>query len=133
MTTLLYGEKPGTDVEVGNRVDTGPTSASSGIVPKATPMRPNYPTPTPTPWLQRGRGVEQRQPFALRGMMIGMMAAAGLFAGLALFSVALVWGYAMSQFAQLALMILGGYLIAAGVAYVAAANPEAPPRPHHGV
>jgi hypothetical protein len=95
-------------------------------------MRPNYPTPTPTPWRQRGH-VEQRQPFALRGMMIGMIAAAGLFAGLALFSVALVWGDAMTQFARLALMILGGYLIAAGVAYVAAANPEGQPRPHHGV
>lgn len=132
MTTLLYGEKPGTDVEVGSRVDVGPASASSGIVPKVPPMRPNYATPEPSPWLER-RSVAQRQPFALRGLMLGIVAAAGVFAGLALFSVALVWGYAMTQFARLALMMLGGYLIAGGVAYVVAGNPETTRRPQHGV
>jgi hypothetical protein len=132
MTTLLYGEKPGTDVEVGSRVDVGPSSASSGIVPKVPPMRPDYATPEPMPWVERRSG-EPRQPFALRGMMLGMIAAAGVFAGLALFSIALVWGYAMTPLAQLALMVIGGYLIAGGVAYVVAGNPETTYRPHHGV
>ena len=114
MMTLLYGETPGSDVEPGNRVD----SASSGIVSKVPPLRPI--DPTPTPWARPRRA----RPLALRGMMIGMAAVAAVFAGLALFSVALVWGVAMSQLAQISLMVIGGYLLAAGAAYVAA-SPDA--------
>jgi len=123
MTTLLYGEKPCSDVEAGNRADladAGPSPQPDvGVVAAVDvsnlpPMRPK--APTPQPWI--------RPPFALRALMLGVAAAAAVFAGLALFGVAIAWSYAMTLFVQLTLMILGGLFVAAGVAYVASAHPE---------
>ena len=111
MTTPLYGDTPGIDVEPGNRVD----SATSGVVRKVAPVRPPY--PTPTPWLRR-------QPLALRGLLAGIIAAAVVFAGLALFGVAVMWSSGMTALAQGILMMVGAVLTASGVAYVASARPE---------
>lgn len=135
MATLLYGETPNTDVEAGNRADTidmvapappaplaAPAPLVSGVpstVPALPPMRPNY--PTPSPWVRR-------EPLALRGLVLGLVAAAVLFSGLTIFGVALAWSYSMTTFARFALMVLGGYLIALGVAYIVSVNPEAPKR-----
>jgi hypothetical protein len=114
MTTLLYGDKPGTDVEPGNRVDS--STDVNAAPPPPSSVRPTY--PTPSPWVRR-------QPLAFRAIMIGLAAVAAVLAGLSMFSIALVWSYAMTQLAQVALMVIGGYLIAAGIAYVASARPEA--------
>lgn len=127
MATLLYGEKPNTDVEAGNRADTADTvaqpaapyppspsfvspSSRAGVastVPDLPPMRPMY--PTPSPW---------GQPFALRGIVLGLVAAAVVFAGLSIFGIALAWSQAMTTFAHVGLMVLGGYLIGVGLAYI---------------
>jgi hypothetical protein len=171
MATLLYGEKPNTDVEAGNRADTAdtvdmpavpapmfpyapsfvppsshvtpgvraaaahetpvmvpfaPSAPAAAVVepqgpqgrmptPTPPPMRPTY--PTPSPWVQPS--------FALRGLVLGLVAAAVLFAGLAIFGIALAWSYALTTVAKLALMILGGYLIGAGVAYIVSVEPRA--------
>lgn len=68
-------------------------------------------------------------------MMIGMAAAAAVFAGLALFSIAVAWGPTMTSLARVALMVLGGYLIAGGIGYVIGASPaKAQPQRHsHGL
>jgi hypothetical protein len=116
MTTLLYGDKPGCDVEPGNRVDSSTDVCAVDAAPPPSSVRPTY--PTPMPW-------HARRPLALRAMVIGLAAVAAVLAGLSMFSIALVWSYAMTQLAQVALMVAGGYLIAAGIAYVASANPEA--------
>jgi hypothetical protein len=71
MTTVLYGDEPETDVAPGNRVD-GPSTSSQGV-PAPPPMRPIYPTPTPTPWLERER-VGDTPPRGLR-MALGVAAA----------------------------------------------------------
>ncbi|MDB4937618.1 MAG: hypothetical protein JWP87_4590 [Labilithrix sp.] len=113
MTTLLYGDKPGSDVEPGNRVDSSTDPSDSPPPPSS--VRPTY--PTPTPW-------HHRQPLAFRAIMIGLAAVAAVLVGLSMFSIALVWSNAMTQLAQVALMVAGGYLIAAGIAYVASAKPE---------
>jgi hypothetical protein len=99
MTTLLDDEDPGLGSIASDRAE----SASRRAAPRVVPMRP----------------------FALRGLMLGMAAAAAVFAGLALCSAAAVWGSAMTPFARICLMVVGGYLLAGGVAYVAAAHPEA--------
>ena len=49
MTTLFYGDKPGIDVEPGNRVDSETPSGPN--IPAPPPMRPTY--PTPSPWVRR--------------------------------------------------------------------------------
>lgn len=145
MATLLYGDKPGCDVEPGNRADTAdlalpapapPYPLSPSFVPPITPrvgtqplavapvavpvapMRPPYPTPNPEPWL--GHRVASLLP----AVMLGVVAAAAVFAGLAVFGVALAWSSAMTLFAQVVLMVIGGYLISVGVAYVVAANAQ---------
>jgi hypothetical protein len=80
------------------------------------PMRPIY--PTPNPWLQH----EARKPIALDSMMFGVAAAAAVLAGLATFAIAMVWAHSMSAGVRLTLMVIGGYLIAAGLAYVVSQN-----------
>ena len=72
MTTVLYGHEPETDIAPGNRVDVESTSGLDGPAPP--PMRPNYPTPTPTPWLQREAAGDKRAPRRLR-MALGVAAA----------------------------------------------------------
>lgn len=96
-----------------NAAESAPVAATPpvSLVP---PMRPTY--PTPSPWAR---------PFALRGLVVGLIAAAVLFAGLAIFGIALAWSYSMTTFAQVALMVLGGYLISAGVAYIASVDTKA--------
>jgi hypothetical protein len=86
-------------------------------VPSAStpPMRPMY--PTPSPWLER-------QPVALDTMMMGVVAAAGVLAGLATFAIAIAWAPSMSTPVRLMLMAIGGYLIALGLAYVVSKNPK---------
>jgi hypothetical protein len=71
MTTVLYGDIPESDVEPGNRVDV--ESASSPSVPAPPPMRPTYPTPTPTPWVRR-EPVAEPPPSRL-GAVLGVAAA----------------------------------------------------------
>lgn len=134
MATLLYGETPNADVEAGNRVDTADTlpplspdlaaspelvlpnadAALPATVPVMPPMRPKY--PTPSPWAQT---------VSLRALVLALAAVAVLFAGLASFGIALVWSQAMTSFARIALMVIGGYLIAAGVAYIASVEHRA--------
>jgi hypothetical protein len=71
MTTVLYGDTPESDVEPGNRVDV--ECASSPNVPALPPMRPKYPTPTPTPWVRR-EPLSERPPPGL-GAVLGVAAA----------------------------------------------------------
>lgn len=142
MATLLYGEKPNADIQAGNRADTVddiPAAAplpppalppSSGFVspsanaalpttvPLVPPVGPN--SPSPSPWVRR-------EPFALRGMVRGLAAAGVLFAGLTLFAIALAWASSLTTVARVSLMVLGGYLISLGVAWVITTGPEARP------
>lgn len=140
MATLLYGDKPGCDVEAGNRADaadlalpapappfplspsflppTPPRVRTQPLAAAATPMRPPYPTPNPEPWL--GHRVASLLP----AVMLGVVAAAAVFAGLAVFGVALAWSSAMTLLAQVVLMVIGGYLISVGVAYVVSARAQ---------
>jgi hypothetical protein len=93
---------------------------SPGPAPTLPPMRPIY--PTPSPW-----GPRAPHPHAFRSLVLGLLAAAALFGGLTLFGIALAWSHAMTRFAHVALMVIGGYLVAAGVAYVVSRNPETTP------
>lgn len=114
MTTLHYGERPGSDVEAGNRADLADAPPSPPSYFTVAPVRPKTPA---------HRHVSE--PPSLRALMRGVVAAAVVFAGLALFGVALAWSYAMTLFLQLTLMVLGALFVTAGVAYVASAHPEA--------
>jgi len=144
MTTLLYGEKPGCDVAPGNRADTADaavpapappflTSPSFAPPPRstttqplaATPVRPLYPTPHPDPWLARRAAASfAEKNVALPAIMFGIAAAAAVFAGLAVVAVALAWSHSMTLLAQVALMVVGGYLISVGVGYVVSESAE---------
>jgi hypothetical protein len=69
MTTLLYGDRPGIDVEPGNRVDS--ESPSGPSIPSPPPMRPTY--PTPSPWVRREQ-IAEPPPRGLR-TVLGVAAA----------------------------------------------------------
>lgn len=95
-----------------------PRSAPAGAdnepsVP-APPMGPIY--PAPSPWAK---------PPELRSLLLGLLAAGLLFAGLSLVGVAFAWSSTMTTLAQVALIIVGGYLIALGVAYVVSRDSSA--------
>ena len=62
MTTLLYGDKPESDIEPGNRVDSD--GATGPSIPAPPPMRP--PGPMPSPWVRRERLPEPAAPRTLR-------------------------------------------------------------------
>ncbi len=66
-------------------------------------------------------------PVAIDGMVWALLAAAVIFAGLALVSVPVAYSQSMSAYAQAGLMILGGYFIAIGAAYVAATGSRLSP------
>jgi hypothetical protein len=74
MTTVLYGDEPGTDVAPGNRVDV--QSASGPDAPAPPPMRPIYPTPTPTPWVLESH----RELVGPRGLRVALGVAAASLA-----------------------------------------------------
>ena len=120
MVTQLYGDKINTPPG-----DDGPTDVddpSPQLLPTvemraADPLNGTEPTPLPTPWVAR-------QPSGFHALALGVMFASAVFAGLAIFSFALVWGYALSGFAYLALLVLGGYLTSVGMAYVLTAKPD---------
>lgn len=143
MTTLLYGEEPGCDVAPGNRADTAdvpipapaaPFLASPSYIPPvprrttmqplaASPMRQVFPTPSPDPWVASAvpaAGVADvgERDIALPSIMFGVAAAAAVFAGLAVVGVALAWSQSLGTVAEIALMIVGGYLMAVGIGYV---------------
>jgi hypothetical protein len=108
MTTLLYGDKPEADVEPGNRVDT--VNGRPAAAPP--PMRPAHTTQP------HGR------PFALRGVVLGLAAGSVVLVGLTIAMIALAWAGSITPGAQVALIVLGVMLAAAGIAYVASARPE---------
>jgi hypothetical protein len=116
MATVLYGEKPNADVEAGNRVD---TFAAAGPAPE----RALAPEVSATPTVPSPPPVSPMSPPALRGLVLGLAAAGAVFAGLSLAGIALAWSNAMTSSAQLALLLVGGALVAAGVAYIASARP----------
>jgi hypothetical protein len=103
MTTLLYGDKPEADVEPGNRVDT--TDSEPPASPP--PMRPMRVSPA------------QPHPFAMRGLFLGLAAAASVLVGLTVALIAVVWSRSITPAAQVTLVVLGLALVAGGTAYVA--------------
>ena len=108
MTTLLYGDKPEADVEAGNRVDL----TNGGPQTSPPPMTPTHGEPAT---LQR---TAVRGPFALRGLVLGLAAAATVLAGIAATLVAFVWSRSMAPGAQVALFVIGVFLLSGGIAYV---------------
>jgi hypothetical protein len=101
MMTLLYGDKPEADVEPGNRVDTAddqPPASLPPIAPEAHAPHGHH--------------------FALRGLVLGLAAAAAVLVGVTIALVALVWAHALTPAVQVTLVVLGLLLIAAGTAYV---------------
>jgi hypothetical protein len=135
MATVLYGDKPHADVEAGNRVDTAeaaPPGADADASASQAPLAPEAalsPDATATPTVPSPPPVGPMSPTvapaALRGLVLGLAAAAAVFAGLSLGGIALAWSRAMAPVTQLTLMLVGGALVAAGVAYIVAVRPAA--------
>lgn len=127
MVTQLYGDKINTPPRPAHEREAPPPQLLPTVEMRAAepikapeslpPPRPAYPTPAPTPWLGR-------KPNALQAMVLGMLAAGAVFGGLALCGVALVWSHALSAVACVGLLLLGGYLLSAGIAYVVGASPQ---------
>lgn len=107
MATLLYGDKPGADVEPGNRVDT-----TNGGTQAPPPLRPSS--------LAR----RSHEPFALRGVVVGLAAAAAILAGAALSAIAIAWSRSLAPPVQVSLIVIGLVMIAGGTAYVVSASPR---------
>jgi hypothetical protein len=101
MMTLLYGDKPEADVEPGNRVDT-----ADDLPPASLP-----------PMAQQAHAPHGHH-FALRGVVLGLAAAAAVLIGVTIALVALVWARSLTPAAQVTLVVLGLLLIVAGAAYV---------------
>jgi hypothetical protein len=106
MTTLLYGETPGADVQPGNRVDTTSGRMSAVAPPTLTPGAVH-------PFV--------RPPFALPGIVAGLAAAAGVLVGLTIAAIALVWSASITPGVQVTLIVLGLCMLAAGLAYIISA------------
>ena len=106
MMTLLYGDKPEADVEPGNRVDL----TNGGPHASPPPMR--------TMTVSEPHGSPQRSHLPLGGLVLGLAAAASVVAGIASTLVALVWSRSIAPGAQVALFVVGVFLLAGGVAYV---------------
>ncbi len=125
-TTLLYGEKPAADIHARTQADDDATADTlvtppvrllptielrAAHVPETLPQpRPMY--PTTSPW-------RQPRSLALITLALGVAAAGAVFAGLAILAISMAWSHQITLLAQLGLMALGGYLVSAGVAYVA--------------
>lgn len=107
MTTLLYGDKPEADIEPGNRVDT----ANGGPQPSTLPMTSGEVGSTVAPHLYA-------RPFALRGLVFGLAAAAAVLAGITIAIVAFVWAPSIAPGARVALVVLGVFSFAGGIAFV---------------
>jgi len=107
MTTLLYGDRPEADVEPGNRVDAEGDVAH----PSTPPMRPAEER------LAAVRDTHSR-PFALRGLVLGLAATAAVLAGVTVELTAFVWAPSIGPAAQVALVVIGVFLIAGGIAFV---------------
>lgn len=109
MTTLLYGDKPEADVEPGNRVDTEDDVAQQS----PPPMRPAEETSAAA-----RPAHATAQPFALRGLVLGLVAAAAVLAGIAIELTVFVWARSIAPGAQVALVVIGVFLFAGGAAFV---------------
>ena len=57
-------------------------------------------------------------PFALRGLVFGLAAAAAVLAGITIAIVAFAWSPSIAPGAQVALVVLGRLLVAGGLAFV---------------
>lgn len=99
--------------------DTTPrASHASPSAPPAPAFRPPMPTPQPTPWMTQARLV------ALPAMTRAIVATAAIWAGLAVSGVALAFGSSITLAGQLALGVVGAYLIAGGAGVVVSTRPE---------
>ncbi|MBX3189127.1 MAG: hypothetical protein KF819_19045 [Labilithrix sp.] len=99
------------------------SSPSPGETPTPAPPPGETPPPptgpwTPSPWVQG----PARAYVALPAVMVGVLASAAVWLGLAVMSVSIVFWRSMSLFTQLMLMVVAGYFLAAGLAYVITAR-----------
>jgi predicted phage tail protein len=107
MMTLLYGEKPGADVEPGNRVDL--TNGGAQSPPPMTPPRAASESP---------HRAQHEAHFALRDIVFGLVAVSAVLAGITAALVALVWSPSIAPGAQVALFVVGVFMFSGGIAYV---------------
>jgi len=108
--TLAYGEK----LLLGKDAVEPPTSAFAQDAPVSAPPvgpvhRPSY--PTPSPW-------GMPQPSVFSGLVMGLLAAAAMIGGLATVGVTLAWSSAIADVVEIGLMLVGGALLAVGIAYM---------------
>jgi hypothetical protein len=106
MTTLLYGEK--LTAETAGKSVLAKDPDESGAHPRA-------------PTVEVRAAVQPARPVALPTLMVGLAIVAIVFAGLALWSIAIAWSESMAPPAKIGLMVLGGYLLAIGITFLVSA------------
>jgi hypothetical protein len=133
MTTLLFGSERGqTDTPPlpihapASRINAGDDQVAVADT-DVMPARPMMSMPSPAPrWDNAQPSMPPRimkRPFpAFPAMTAGLLSTAALWLGLALFVIAVA--YPMSEFARVALTLIGTSMMAAVIAFAMSAKPE---------
>lgn len=126
MATLLFGAAESPDatlpLPIHAPASRAPVSATAKTEPMPARSRNEVPPPAPPTWGTSAPSLPPplgkrppREPHALPGLVVGLAWTAAVWLGLALFMIA--FAYPFTWLAQFALAAVGGWLVAAGVAY----------------